>query len=393
MNIKISLSSIMMATFCSWLLAGLLYLTGKRKRVVKGYGIYCIVLLYLFSIARIFLPLDFPFTKAVLLEGRFSKLCWLLRYGCYPTGKKGFSILALFCAIWFGVAAVRLIRFVQNYRDICHMVSLMAKREDAQCKAVLQNVFETAGKARKVTVLYNKGISMPMCMGIMNWRILLPDQNYTDAELYYVLIHEYTHLLNGDLKIKMITNLFCCIFWWNPVVSLLEKGLECSLEKRCDLCATKTFSTNEIISYLETIVKAIKSCGKSKNSRMMDGTVSLGVSEKGEILDRFRFVADSQMERKNHKWKLVLLTAVFTVIWLASYSMIPLPAYDPPIEEIITGPGVYEVTPDNAFVFYKNGKYFLEVEAKNGEDHLFEISEREKDFYTSSNFEYKENVK
>lgn len=390
MNIKITLASVMMATFCSWLLMWLLYQTRKRKGFVKGNGIYSIVLLYMLCIARIFLPLDFPFTKGIPMKGMLSDFYRILWFDRYSVGRLELPILTFLCVVWFGVAFVLVVRFVRDYRSICRMVCLLGKREDEQCKRILQQVFVSTGAKRKVTVFYSKEITMPMSMGIRDWKVLLPDQEYSDQELYYILMHEYRHLLNGDLKVKMLTYIFCCIFWWNPVVYLLGKGLEQSLEMKCDLCVTEKLSLHEVANYLQTIVTAIKSCGKKRKSIMMNGAVSLGDCGQGEMKERFRFVIESRKGDRNRRWSMVLFTSMFLVVWLASYSILPQPSYDPPIDDIVTGPNVFELSPDNAYLFFEEGVYYLLIQLETGEKIINQVSENGRLLFESFGFEVRE---
>lgn len=389
MNIRITLSSIMMATICSGLLTGLLYWIRKRSGWIQGYGIYGIVLLYLFCIVRIILPIDFSFTYGISVRGMFSNLYDLLWFDKYSIGQYELSILEILFLVWLAVALVKLIRFGVNHWRTGRMLDLLDEREDIQCRAVLQRVFETTGRKRQVRVLYHQGITMPVSMGIRKWKIILPAQTYTDEDLYHILMHEYTHLLNGDLKVKMLTCMFVCIFWWNPVVYLLEKDLECSLEMKCDLCVTEKLPREEVAGYLQTIVKAIRSRGNQKNSYPMNEAVSLGDNGKSEILQRFEFVRNSQRGRSN-LWSMALVTAVFIFVWTASYSMILLPFYEPPIEDIIKKGGDYELSSDRSYIVHKNGNYFLHMIRDNGEEKVEQISEESKDIYEIGGFEIKE---
>ncbi len=78
LNIKISLSSVLMAVVCSGILTGMLSWMRKKKVVVNGYGIFGILLMFVLCIARLLIPLDFPFTRAVSWKGVYAALYdWL----------------------------------------------------------------------------------------------------------------------------------------------------------------------------------------------------------------------------------------------------------------------------------------------------------------------------
>ena len=77
-------------------------------------------------------------------------------------------------------------------------------------------------------------VRIPCCMGVFKKRILIPEKSFSDTELYYIIFHEYIHLQNNDFLVKMLINMLCAFYWWNPFVCLLKKDLNQSMEIRCD---------------------------------------------------------------------------------------------------------------------------------------------------------------
>ena len=72
------------------------------------------------------------------------------------------------------------------------------------------------------------------------------------------ILHEYTHFLNHDTAVKLLVTLYCIIFWWNPVVYLLQKDLEQTLELKCDRAIAQTLNAQERTAYLRAILSAMK---------------------------------------------------------------------------------------------------------------------------------------
>lgn len=359
---KITFSSILMAVFWSGILVGIIYRMRKKSYFVKSFGIGCIVLVYLLCVLRMLLPIDFSFTQGIPIRGIFSDINEVLYIKKYSFGKWNFIIGDIFFVIWLLGFVILMLWFLCEYRKINRMLAFLPERSDEQCMTALNKVYEKKGKVRKVTILKNGEMEMPIGVGIWKRKILLPDGEYTDQELYYILLHEYTHFLNGDLMIKMLTYVFCCIFWWNPLVYFLKKDLDRNLEMKCDLCVTEKITLNEAAEYLETIVATLKSSGKRMDFPALHGTVALANNKEDEMVERFQLVLKSQKSKRDNRKNVVIWLVVFSVIWLASYSFVPLPSYEAPIEEIITEPGVIELTPDNSYVIIKNGKYYWIVE-------------------------------
>ena len=229
---------------------------------------------------------------------------------------------------------------------------------------IMQEVYKLKEKRWEIAVLKSEEVNMPTGIGICKKKIILPVQEYKDEELYYILLHEYTHFLNGDLFVKFMVQVFCCIFWWNPILYLLRKDLDQSLEIKCDVCVTKNFSAKETADYLQTIVATLKAAGKRKRKAGFNGTVALGKGKKNELLERFEYVLDNQKSKGQSKKAMVVWIVAICVVWFASYAVVPLPSYEAPVEEIITEPGMVEMTPDNTYIIYENGIYELFIDGK-----------------------------
>lgn len=77
----------------------------------------------------------------------------------------------------------------------------------------------------------------PILMGVLSPTIYIPEslvKSSSEAELRAVLIHEATHIRNGDLRWRMVGELIRILFWPQPAVRLLLKALAQSDEERCD---------------------------------------------------------------------------------------------------------------------------------------------------------------
>ncbi len=389
LNIKISLSSVLMAVVCSGILTGMLSWMRKKKVVVNGYGIFGILLMFVLCIARLLIPLDFPFTRAVSWKGVYAALYDWLWFRRYPIGSWRVCMLDIACLIWFAVAAVRLILFLLEYRSMCRLHAQLCVRDDEQCRRILQSVYEKTGKERNVEILHHPNILMPKGAGLRKRRILLQEREYEDQELFYILMHEYTHLIHGDLNIKMASVCFCCIFWWNPFAYMLDREVEQCLEMRCDLSVTKLLSSRETVEYLETIIKIMKDPGDSGRfggSNML----SLGKNVKSEIGERFQFILNSRKNNNRVTWYMFLMVSVFILVWVLSYSVLPIAGYDPPEKEVATDSDAYEVTPDNSYIVYKDGKYYFHIDSETGEAMENEIPLETLEWYLERGFKIRE---
>lgn len=165
--------------------------------------------------------------------------------------------------------------------ELCiHDVAIIIKERDdkglyfitiwnAVCKTVCSNH-------------YQNYINVPMEVGIFRKSILLPDEPYTDSELYYILKHEYTHFQNKDLLIKILIYIYWCLFWWNPAIYLLKNDLSQILEIKCDLDVIDHMGNEHRVEYLTTIVTMLKNASANSIVSTFCGTTAL-ISKKYEL--------------------------------------------------------------------------------------------------------------
>ena len=68
--------------------------------------------------------------------------------------------------------------------------------------------------------------------------------------------------------------IFQAIFWWNPLVYMLEKDLSYLLEVRSDAYATKGFADDRKVEYVEAVAEVIRQTGL-RGSRVPNYTLAI----------------------------------------------------------------------------------------------------------------------
>lgn len=159
--------------------------------------------------------------------------------------------------------------------------------------------------------------------------------------------------------------------------------MEKYLEIRCDLTVVDNMERTEEAEYLGTIVKTLKEAQKRQNQNIQYG-IQLAKQQDSELKERFEIIYKNRKNRYGRRKKLqyVILSGFFLIL---SYVFIPLPAYDPPVEEIVTSEEVIELTPENSYVEKEGDKYYWIYE--NQKD---EIDETDKEELQQQGFEVRE---
>ena len=247
--------SVLMSLLCSDLFIIILYILRKKKILARYDGIFIILGLYTLTFLRLFIPIEFDFVKIIHTPAVLNPVQRTLQR-TIPIG--GWTVLSLLYACWIAMAAFLILRHLFLYVHVTRKLLRLPDAVDTRYTDYLEKINHSYCRRIKVNFRISGITGVPMGFGLRNKIILLPLQEYSDDQLYYILLHECNHFYNHDILIKLMTRLFCCLFWWNPVVYLLSLELENILEIKCDLTATSLLNKAEKIGYLETILECLK---------------------------------------------------------------------------------------------------------------------------------------
>lgn len=355
--------------WCSLLIVAIYLL--RHTRFKQHFGVLSMVLLYLFCAVRLFLPLEFSHTLIAADGVIYPHIYNLLTRERDMLANK--PLVLILCAAWLLGFCELLFRYIRQYRKAIYSVEHYAEPWDERTNALLEQVQRQTG--RKITVQGYTALNIESAfgMGVLHKRIILPDRDYTETELRYVLLHEYTHFLNHDTVVKLLVTLFCMIFWWNPVVYLLQKDLEQTLEIKCDLSVARTLDEQERAAYLRTILSLMKQTGRMHHLPFM-ATALFQTDAQAEIKERFVMVMTYSAQRHRHTAS-AMLTGAFALLLIASYAVLPQPKFDAPSSE---KSGVIEFDSDTAYIQQNEAQeYWLYIQGESP----IKLTKDEAEFY------------
>lgn len=367
---QVTIFSFLSALLWSSLLIVAIYLL-RHTRFKQHFGVLSMVLLYLFCAVRLFLPLEFPHTLIAADGVIYPHIYNLLTRERDMLANK--PLVLILCAAWLLGFCELLFRYIRQYRKAIYSVARYTTPWNERTNALLEQVRRQTGRKLRVQGCTARNIESAFGMGVLHKRIILPDRNYTESELRYVLLHEYTHFLNHDTLVKLLVTLFCMIFWWNPVVYLLQKDLEQTLEIKCDLSVARTLDEQERAAYLRTILSLMKQTGRKYHLPFM-ATALFQTDAQAEIKERFVMVMTYSAQRHRHTAS-AMLTGAFALLLIASYAVLPQPKFDAPSSE---KSGVIEFDSDTAYIQQNEAQeYWLYIQGESP----IKLTKDEAEFY------------
>ncbi|MCI9116242.1 MAG: M56 family metallopeptidase [Acutalibacter sp.] len=358
MNIEVSFFSVCMGILFSSFFIVAVHLLRNNKAFLKGFGVITVLVLHVLSLCRMLLPADFPFTEPIRVEKIYNDIYLFLAESCGSIAGREFSILDILLWIWFFVSGVCLVHWMFSYCRDMHHFGRFRNNRNLLGEEVLKVVQKETGRKMKIHLMVYPTLDGPKSIGLFKRIILLPAKDYSNEELFSVLVHEYAHFLNHDLWIKFLAKLFQCLFWWNPLIILLQHDLSQILEIKCDFTVRQVFSKFKKTAYMQTLIRVYEDESKPKENTHK-GIIARILSffslklfhgkfknlwrpfwkrekppEKTEIYERFDMLSNPGKPVTLFTQVLFYILCAIVIVW--SYSFVFQPFYEPPKEEIYT---------------------------------------------------------
>ncbi len=346
---SVSLFSFLMSVGFSTVFILVIHVLRNQPIFLKSFGVHTLLTMYALCLCRMIFVIELPFTVPVELRGAFSQAYALMRSVQISTKHSSIGFMDVLLCIWIIPAVIIFIRFV--WQECATRIKVLPYRRNKNYAAerALAKARNLSPRKLDVNVCVCQDIDTPMGFGLFHKWIFLPDEEYAKDELFYIMMHEYTHFCNRDGMVKLLTLLLCCVFWWNPAVYLLKKDVEQILEIKCDINATQDFNKKERLEYLLTIVQVLKGEPKAKGIKLPQTATGLfSRTEDDDIRERFALITKAAATVGLRYRAIFVGLAVLVTVF--SYLFVFQPAFDPPVEDIYTDGANQEVMTDGASI-------------------------------------------
>ena len=382
---SVTVFSFVMSVLFSALFIVAIHMLRNQPLFLHSFGVHTIFGLYALCLFRTVVVLELPFTVSIGLNNMFSTGFETVWAAQISVGDSQIRVLPALCGIWTVVSVTLIVQFLWKSWKVSRKAEWYSTNKDPRAERVLDRVKNESWRMPAVSVCICPTLDIPMGTGLFRHRICLPEHEYTQEEMYYILKHEYTHFCNRDLTVKFLVHLFCCVFWWNPAVYLLKKDISQILEIKCDIRATEKFSKRERLEYLLTIVRVLEraeSSGRTQPPMLSTGLASR--KNQGDTRERFRMIT-AVPRSISRLCQSAFWTLAVTLVVL-SYSFVLQPAFDPPVEDIYTDSSVVEIDTTNSYITKdQSGNYFMVIQS--GEK--IRINEAIAEVYLSEGMDFK----
>lgn len=319
-----------MAVITNSLMIIIVYFLRKIPAFANAFSLWFMVILYLFCLLRIVVPIELPDLQ-IVIEDQAVYTWFVDEFQIYDPNHNGSYLTTvgwIIVGIWVAVAVIIGVRSLIVQRSFRKYLMANGDYATDEERAVFSEVAkEVLESDKNVSLRKTDAISGAVIIGLRNKTVLIPDTAYTADELQMIFRHECMHIKEKDLWLKLLVQIYCFIFWWNPFAYLLKRDLDLTLEMKCDLNTTGAYSDEQILLYIETL----RNRSIAATTKRMPFLVSAELVD-GKRKDRLtlrikKLLADPPKKAK----RVVLQTLTVTVllaVFVASYIFIWQPRFD-----------------------------------------------------------------
>lgn len=171
------------------------------------------------------------------------------------------------CWLWLMIALGMLVRKTTAYQSFVRYVAAGAKPvSDTALWEELSALKKQMGVKRRVELSVNPLLASPTLTGMFHPRIVLPDENVSQKDFRYIVLHELTHCKRWDIFYKWLVQIATCLHWFNPLVYMMGREINNACEFSCDEAVLKRMGYENAQDYGKTLLDAMAAVGKYRGS-------------------------------------------------------------------------------------------------------------------------------
>lgn len=152
-----------------------------------------------------------------------------------PRPHEWFVVLSM---IWLGGMAVQLTRLVSALCDVSRLLSRAAEASPGSRLASMgATVAHDFALSSVPPIRISAALATPAVCGLLKPSVVFPAQlarQMNDEQLGHVMTHEIAHVVRRDHLAVLAQQLLAAVFWFHPMVKVLNRRLSQAREEVCD---------------------------------------------------------------------------------------------------------------------------------------------------------------
>lgn len=327
------------------------------------------------ALLRLIFPFELPMTYSYRSQVVFASIRDFFIHSIFTINGFEVNLGQIVFLVWGIGALIKLLDYFTSYRQIHRIISCSKLDESQETQEIMKTRLEKSKITSQILVYRVDGNITPCILGFFHPKILIPEEDYTYRELYYILNHEITHYIHGDILKKNFIYFLSALYWWNPILSHLQSEMDKAMEAKVDQVMISSFYKEEDDDYFLFLLNYTK-----KRRESVYSEVAALTNKSFTLVERYKFLMEENLESLKNKRRDFVLFFFLLLIFIASNFIVIEPHYpDPPDAE-----NTFSLTRDNAYVkrneqetfdIYYNNEYLYTTEVLDADLTELEVKE------------------
>lgn len=287
----------------------------------KRMKLYTISFLCVMTVIRLFMPLEFSFTHSIYIENLWHGLHSNLNNNYLHFLHFDVSYKCVLLLLWMSGFLCKLFYSLCKRKKSMDALHLLPKTTDSYAVHALENCNARFRHSKPCQLLTASHISSPFIAGILSPVIVIPDMHLDEKEWEYVFMHELYHYYKGHLLFQFLMEILASLYFWNPLVPLLNRQLPKLYEFNADEMVCSSLNSLQKINYSNCLLKILHQQSEPSKAN------SVGISfASSDLSARIKRTIDTRQSSKNIHLNHILLAGM-VLLFVLSYSIILEPIY------------------------------------------------------------------
>lgn len=335
----------------------------RRLKIPVKFSVAPLLLVLVLSVFRMFVAIEMPGAVIALSYTVYPAVLNVLRDEFWPYSVLGVpvNLASVLMFIWGAGVLWLTVRYFYRYfsklNSVVKMVEDYDRDEDAE-----ELLDSLVGCGKKFRIYRSRGFETAVAVAFKPY-IVLPELEFTADELRVILLHEWKHIRDRDYLTVIAVNLFCFIFWWNPLAYFFRENVCFANELKSDQFAVS--GRQDCYHFLRGLMemeKPEKPCA-DKTDGVVSSLAKASKDSKGsvELKERLNVLL---MRGDSHRGKKIatniFYSSVLVALFIFSYMFIVLPAFWYPSDISAPAEDFTEEYADSGGVFRADENYLID---------------------------------
>ncbi|MGX7394695.1 M56 family metallopeptidase [Carnobacterium mobile] len=285
----------------------------SNKQIYKVIRIDFILILTLVVLLRLIFPLESDWTLTLKSTTVLPTLYEFFERKIQLFHFANLTYFSTLIMIWILGSVFLLVKLIFRYSKINCFIYTMEDQTNLYASKRI-HAFKKLDQMN-VKIYSSNNITTPMIYGFKEFKLLLPNIDFTDDELEYIFLHEVQHAQNQDILIKLVLEILVSVYWWFLPIYILRKQIQLVLEIRVDSQVTKSIRKQNYFDYLESLISVNHELVKQKATAtsLENQLASFTFIETNTLKRRIEFMIEGYEKQSTKPIFLVLISLILLI--------------------------------------------------------------------------------